>query len=67
MGQAQPPLATVDALLMGAGQVSASAPDFVRGELQTRPFGPRLFELCILTCEALVSFAVAAAGRPYQN
>jgi len=28
---------------------------------------PRLVEVCILTCEALVSFAVSIAGRPALN
>ena len=28
---------------------------------------PRLFELCIVTCEALVSFAARVAGRPSPN
>ena len=39
--------------------------DFVPSALHERD--PRLFELCILTCEALVSFAVAIAGRPSLN
>jgi len=42
--------------------------DFVPGALQAHSaLDPPLFELCILTCEALVSFAVAVAGRPMMN
>jgi hypothetical protein len=42
--------------------------DFVPGTLEARgALDPRLFELGILTCEALVSFAVAVAGRPLMN
>jgi len=42
--------------------------DFVPGTLQARGvLDPRMFELCILTCEVLVSFAVAVAGRPSRQ
>ena len=42
--------------------------DFVPGALQARSaLDPQSFELCILTCKALVSFAVSIAGRPSPN
>jgi hypothetical protein len=42
--------------------------DFVPGALQVRNAvndqDARAFELCILTCQALVTFSVSVAGRP---
>jgi hypothetical protein len=41
---------------------------FIPASLQSRGvYNARDFELCILTCEALVSFAVSIAGRPSPN
>jgi hypothetical protein len=39
--------------------------DFVPGALKDPD--ARAFALCILTCEALVAFAVAVAGRPCRQ